>query len=111
MGHKMDQSLLVNPSACSAFMLSFLVGRTNYGLIVLWVGWYPYLSTGGPDWLQEVSTSGSITPLLGVSPRVILIDYWEFPPYPDNLNTNHMVAHITHTNFQQSLLAFVDHHI
>jgi hypothetical protein len=44
---------------------------------VLWVDWWPYSSTGGPAWQQEVATSGSISLLLGLSAKVILIDYWK----------------------------------
>ena len=45
-------------------VLAFLIDRTNFGSKVLWMGWCPYLSTGGPAWLQEVASSGSISLLL-----------------------------------------------
>jgi hypothetical protein len=43
-------------SLCSIFMPAYLVGRTNLGLKVLWVGWCPSPSTGSPAWIQEIET-------------------------------------------------------
>jgi hypothetical protein len=37
---------------------------------ILWVGLYPYPSTEGPAWLQEVASSGFISPILGISAKV-----------------------------------------
>jgi hypothetical protein len=34
-------------SLCSIFAPIFLLDRTYFGSKVLWVGWCPYLSTGG----------------------------------------------------------------
>ena len=45
---------------------AFLVDSINFGLKVLWVGSCLYHSTGAPTWLQEVASSGSIYPMLGV---------------------------------------------
>jgi hypothetical protein len=42
---------------------AFLVDRINFGLKVLWVGWSPFSFTGVPSWLQEVVSSGSISPM------------------------------------------------
>ena len=53
--------------------------RTYFGWKVLWVGWCPYPSSGDPTWLQEVASSGSISPLLGISPKVMCTDSWELP--------------------------------
>jgi hypothetical protein len=51
-----------------------LIGRTHFWFKLLWVGCCHYPSTGSP---QEVATSGSISPLLGVSARVSPIDFLE----------------------------------
>ena len=47
-------------SLCSNFVPGLLVGRTNFGSQVLWVGPYPF--TRSPAWLQKAATSGSISP-------------------------------------------------
>jgi hypothetical protein len=41
-----------------------LIDRINFRLRVLWVGWCFYHFTGVPAWLQEVASSGSISPSL-----------------------------------------------
>ena len=43
---------------------TFLIERIKFGLEILWVGQCLYCSTGAPAWLQEVVTSGSISPKL-----------------------------------------------
>ena len=48
-------------------------------LLVFYMGCCPYLFTGSPVWLQEVATSGSVSPLLGVSARVTLVDSLSLP--------------------------------
>jgi hypothetical protein len=42
----------------------FLVDRINFMSKVLWVDWNTYHITGVPAWLQEVASSGSISPML-----------------------------------------------
>jgi uncharacterized membrane protein (DUF106 family) len=42
---------------------AFLVDRIDFGLKVLWVGWYLYCSTGVPAWLQKVAFSDSMSPM------------------------------------------------
>jgi hypothetical protein len=44
-------------------MPAFLVDRMVLGLKVLWVGWCLYHSTRVPAWLQEVASSGCISPV------------------------------------------------
>jgi hypothetical protein len=49
---------LVIPSVCVPSPIpAFLVDRINFGLKVLWVGWFPYHSIGTPAWLEEVPVS------------------------------------------------------
>ena len=45
-------------------VLPLLVDRINLGLKVLWVGWQLYQSNAISAWLQEVASSGSISPVL-----------------------------------------------
>ena len=40
---------------------TLLVGRINFRLKVLWVGWCLYCSTGVPVWLQEVGFSSVVS--------------------------------------------------
>ena len=49
-------------SLWSIFVPALLVSRTNFGQKGLWVGWYPYSSTGSPAGLQEVATSDFMPP-------------------------------------------------
>ena len=76
---------------CSIFVPALLVGRTNFGQKGLWVGWYPYSSTGSPAGLQEVATSDFMPPaashssshphrLPGASPIPGLWHILEMPP-------------------------------
>ena len=65
-----------------SFVPAFLVDRTNLGLNVLWVDHCPYRSNKGPVWLQEVTTSGSIVPLLGVSTKIARIETPGSLPHP-----------------------------
>ena len=66
-------------SLCSIFVPVLLLDRTNFGSEVLWVGWCPYCSTGGPAWLKEVISSGSVFLLLDILAKVTCIDFWEHP--------------------------------
>jgi hypothetical protein len=70
---------------CSIFVPAFLADRTNLGLKFLWVDQYPYPSTKGPVWLQEVTTSGSIFPQLGVSTKIAPIEAPGSLPHPGSL--------------------------
>lgn len=47
---------------CSIFVPALLVGGTNFGSQVSWVGLCSYSSSGSPAWLQDVTTAGSIFP-------------------------------------------------
>lgn len=49
------------PTVCSIFIPAHLVGRINYGLKILLVGWCPPLFTWSPAWLQEVATSDTVS--------------------------------------------------
>ena len=52
MALKLDQSVVGHSiSLCYIFVSVLLVGRINFGLKVIWVGWCPYPSTGSPAWL------------------------------------------------------------
>ena len=52
MGLKLGQSLVdLSLGLWSIFVPAHLVGKTHFGFKVLWVGWYPYPSTGSPAWL------------------------------------------------------------
>lgn len=66
--------LAIPPVSALVFAPAHLVFRKHFGLKALWVGYCPYLCTGSPAWLQEVVTSASIPPLLGVSGRAFPID-------------------------------------
>jgi hypothetical protein len=46
---------------------------------ILWVGWCPYRSTGVSAWLQEVASSGSISPMLWGPVKVTPLIFW-VPP-------------------------------
>jgi hypothetical protein len=37
-------------SLCYTFVPAILIGRTNFGSKILWVGECPYPSTGNPAW-------------------------------------------------------------
>lgn len=56
-----------------------LVDRMNFGLEVVWAGWCSHRSTEVPAWLQEVASSGSISPVLCVTAKVTPIDSWILP--------------------------------
>jgi hypothetical protein len=68
-------------SSCSIFVPEFLFDRTNFGLKVLWVGWYLHPSIGRSVWLLEVASSGYMSPMLGILAKVTHIDSWEPPPF------------------------------
>jgi hypothetical protein len=56
-GSQVRQSFIDHSlSLCSIFVPVLLVGRTNFGLKVLWVGWHPYLSVEISTW--NPSTGG-----------------------------------------------------
>ena len=57
-------------SLCSIFVPMLLVDKTKLGSKVLWMGWCLYRSTEGPDWLQEVASSGSEYTLLEISAKI-----------------------------------------
>jgi hypothetical protein len=43
------------------------------------VGWYPHPSPGGHIYLLQVVSEGFISPLLGISAKVTLIESWDPP--------------------------------
>jgi len=49
---------------------------------ISWVCWCSYHATGVSAWLQEVASSGSISPLLWVSAKVTHIDSWKSLAHP-----------------------------
>ncbi|EDL00034.1 mCG141415 [Mus musculus] len=56
---------LAIPSVSAPSLIpAFIVDRINFGLKVLWVGWCSYCPTVVPAWLQELASSGSISPVL-----------------------------------------------
>lgn len=61
---KLGHSLIGHSlNLCSIFIPAYLVGSTNFGLKVLWLGWFPYPIIGSLSWLEEVAISGSISPV------------------------------------------------
>lgn len=57
---------------CSIFIPAFLLDGNNFGSKNLKLCWYPHFSTGGPVYLLQVVSSGSIS-----SPaKVTHIDSW-----------------------------------
>ena len=61
-------------SLCS-IPCAFISGRWDaFGLKVLLEGWYLYCFIKGTAWLQEVTSAGSISPILWVTGKVTLID-------------------------------------
>ena len=64
-------------SLCSNFVSAFPLDRKNSGSEILLMGRWPHASTRGHVYLLEVVSSGSISPLLGISAKVIPIGSWE----------------------------------
>ena len=58
--HKSLAYLSLNP--WSIFIRAYLEGRANFASKALWVGWWPSFFNGSPTWLQEVTTSDSMSP-------------------------------------------------
>jgi hypothetical protein len=50
----------------SAPTLQYFLDRTNFGSKVWWVGWCTYTSIVGPAWLQKMTNSGYMSPLLRI---------------------------------------------
>ena len=61
----------------SIFVPESLLGSNNSGSIILNVSGWLHHSNGDPVYLLEVFSSGSIFPLLGISAKVITIEFWE----------------------------------
>jgi hypothetical protein len=61
----------------SIFVPVFLWVRYNSGSVNLNIGWWCYPYTGGPVYLLEVVSSGSISPLLGILVNVTSTDSWK----------------------------------
>jgi len=77
LAHGMDFKLASYFSLCSISVPAFLLDRANLGSKGLWVDWYPYPSTRSLTWLQEMDSSGSMSPLLGFLAKVPHIHSWE----------------------------------
>jgi hypothetical protein len=78
MGFKLGQPLVGHSlKFCSIYIPAHLVGRINFGLKVLWVGWSPPPSTGSLRSDQPLQSS--CPQLVGVSDRDTPIDSWELP--------------------------------
>jgi hypothetical protein len=61
----LDWLLLAIPSVSASLPIpEFLIGRRERLKDFECVGWGLYHSTGVPVWVQEVATSGSISPVL-----------------------------------------------
>lgn len=65
---------LAIPSVSAVSVPAHLVGRTHFGFKVLWVGWYPYPSTGVLPSYRKWPPQAPYPPLLWVSTRVTPID-------------------------------------
>ena len=77
MDSKLDWSLDGHSfSLCSTFVPSFLLDKNNSGSEILKVDGWLHLFPGGPVFLLEVVSLGSLSPLLGISAKVILIESW-----------------------------------
>lgn len=61
------------------FILACVVGKTNFGLTVLWVSWYPFLSTGSSMGYSRWPHESPYHQLLGISSRVTPIELQEPP--------------------------------
>ena len=61
-------------SLCSIFVPVLLVDKTKLGSKVLWMGWCLCPSTVGLDWLQKVTSSDSVQPLLEISAKITPIE-------------------------------------
>jgi hypothetical protein len=55
-------------------LTKFFGDKNNSGSKIFKMGGWLHPSTGGPVYLLEVVSSGSIFPLLGISAKVILIE-------------------------------------
>jgi hypothetical protein len=78
---KLGQSLVGHSlNLCSILISVLLVGRTNLGMKVLWVGWCPYASTGSLAVYRRWPHQAPYLLLLGVSARVFPTDFLEPPP-------------------------------
>ena len=77
--------LAIPSVSAPSFVPAFLVDRTNLELKVLWVDHCLYPLTKGTVWLQEVTTSGSIVPLLGVSTKIAPIETPGRLPHPASI--------------------------
>jgi hypothetical protein len=74
---QLDQLLdSISFNLCSIFVPAFLLDRKNSGPKFLKVGVCPHSSTRGSVYILEV-TSGSISPSLAISAKVIPIGSWE----------------------------------
>ena len=82
MGLNLGQSFVVY-SICFCCLCSFTsYMQGTFWVEGLWVSFCNYPSTWSPAWLQEVATSGPISPLLGVLAGVSPIDTLRAPNFP-----------------------------
>jgi hypothetical protein len=55
----------------------FSIRQKQFWVKIFEMGRWPHPSTGGHDYLLEVFSTGSISPLLGISVNVIPVGSWE----------------------------------
>ena len=63
----LDSHWLAVPSVYNIFIPEYLVSKTNLGLKFLWVDLCSPPFPGSPAWPQELATSVSTSPLVGIS--------------------------------------------
>ena len=59
-----------NPTLCFVIFPRLLVGRTHFGFKIFWVSYCPYASTESTHWIEEMATSGSISPTVQSLARI-----------------------------------------
>jgi hypothetical protein len=75
---------LLSQSLLHLLWLHFFVDRINFGLTVLWVGWCLYNSTGVPVWLQQVASSGSMSPMSQPRSPSLILGCLPYPTSPSS---------------------------
>jgi hypothetical protein len=64
-------------SLCSIFVPAFPFDRNNSGSIILKMGGWFHVSSGGHVYILEEVFIGSISPLLGIVAKIIPFGFWE----------------------------------
>lgn len=89
MGLKLGQSLVGHShNVCTTFTPAHLVGRTNCRLKVLWFGWCPSPYTRSLAWLQDMASSGFVSPIAGSPMAQLLKARFTSQNIPHFLNTH-----------------------